>query len=643
MHLLSILVLSLVLGQSTASLRGSKNNPHRIFAKKLNGAQPSTELVDSHSVELGEQTEKGESAKQLDKQTRIIGGSESTKGRYSYAVALATRGGHFCGGSLIAPDVVLSAAHCTGGGSYNAIIGRHDLDNWWEGDSIAKSYEVLHPQYRSSSTNNDFALIFLSRSTNVDVEYIRMNSDSANPSPGESVHVMGYGDTNPSESITTTSDTLRDVEVKVMSNAECSQSRGYVGWSYQSYQGDITDQMLCAKDDNEDSCQGDSGGPLVVRGNDPDGSEDVQVGVVSWGIGCASSSFPGVYARVSSAYGWIKKEVCDKSLSAPESFNCSGESSGDDSGNGSTPSSGSGGSGNGDDDKEDCQQLNLELYTDKHATETSWELQEKQNGELTNVGSGPPRNYVYSDSKLYKSAASGCMSPGDYLFTITDSYGDGLIDNGYYELTLEGNVIAKGSSFGYSDIIEFTVDSSSTADDVEVVTGDSEVDSGSAEWADLLKENFELGYGSFNAGGEIDVKYYDNVLGRIGVVRIENGNDMESSIYSDVIPLDEEYSKIKVTFSFYANSMEFNDKFCLDYSTDDARKNPKTKKKDSLSWSQVKCWSTTDFQNQAWYDNASQEIDLSPGDNNVRVRFRCSATSENDDILFSSVAVQGLV
>merc|ERR1712176_210585 len=554
-----------------------------------------------------------------------------TKGRYSYAVALADRGGHFCGGTMIASDVVLSAAHCVGGGSYNVVVGRHDLDNWWEGESIAKSYEIRHPEYSSSSTNNDFALIFLSRSTKEDVEYIKLNSESSYPSSGDSVHVMGYGDTNPSESITATSDKLRDVEVKVMSNEKCSQSRGYVGWSYQSYQGQITSQMLCAKDDNEDSCQGDSGGPLVVRGSDEDGGEDVQVGVVSWGIGCASSSFPGVYARVSLAYSWIKQEVCNRSSNPPESFNCSGESSEDDSENGpppepvSSPSPGSGGSNDGDDDEEeDCQNLNLELYTDEHATETSWALKKKENGEMTIVGSGPPRNFVYSDSKFYSSAASGCMTPGDYVFEITDSYGDGLTDNGYYELTLEGKVIAKGSSFGYSDVTEFTIGSSSS-------NTDSEVDDESSGWTELLKDDFESGYGSFNAGGDVDVKYYDNILGRTGVIRIENGNGMESSIYSDAIALDEDYSKIKVIFSFYANSMEFNDEFCLDY-----------KPEGISSWSEQKCWSTFNFQNQVWYDDASWVIDLSPGENNVRVRFRCSATSENDDILFSSVAVQGI-
>ena len=80
--------------------------------------------------------------------------------------------------------------------------------------------------------------------------------------------------------------------------------------------------------------QGDSGGPLVATKN----GVDVQVGVVSWGIGCGNEDFPGVYSRVSSAYVWIRNEVCDTSKNPPASFNCGG---GGTSGSG-TSSSGAG-------------------------------------------------------------------------------------------------------------------------------------------------------------------------------------------------------------------------------------------------------------------------------------------------------------
>jgi len=113
------------------------------------------------------------------------------------------------------------------------------------------------------------------------------------------------------------------VELKVISNDECAASEGSIGGFDETYHGQITPNMLCAKDRNEDACQGDSGGPLVVQGHrGPDGSNEVQVGVVSWGIGCAQSSFPGVYSRVSKAYEWIKEEVCARSADPPASFKC---------------------------------------------------------------------------------------------------------------------------------------------------------------------------------------------------------------------------------------------------------------------------------------------------------------------------------
>lgn len=80
--------------------------------------------------------------------------------------------------------------------------------------------------------------------------------------------------------------------------------------------------MMCAKGgDREGFCQGDSGGPLIVGSND----EAVQVGVVSWGWGCAADQFPGVLARVSEAYEWIQREVCGRSDYASEAgFDCDG-------------------------------------------------------------------------------------------------------------------------------------------------------------------------------------------------------------------------------------------------------------------------------------------------------------------------------
>jgi len=229
----------------------------------------------------------------LSKENRIIGGGLSDKDEYPYAVSLKGRGGHFCGGSLIARDVVLSAAHCSGA-NFDVVVGRHKRSSWYEGETISVKAEVSHPSYRSRNTDNDFNLIFLSREARADVELVSLNSDGAVPESRDSVTSMGWGDTIASASSSQLSNTLKEVELKAVSNQDCRAAKGFVGGYYSSYAGAITSNMLCAQAPGGDSCQGDSGGPLVLKSSDA--NQDVQVGVVSWGMGCADPVFPGVYA-----------------------------------------------------------------------------------------------------------------------------------------------------------------------------------------------------------------------------------------------------------------------------------------------------------------------------------------------------------
>ena len=137
---------------------------------------------------------------------------------------------------------------------------------------------------------------------------------------GTDVTVMGWGDTDKAEDVKTLATELLEVEVTTMTNEECALSKSTeVGWEF-DYNGQITDNMMCAENVVDmDSCQGDSGGPLVIR---QDSGDDLQVGVVSWGIGCAHNDFPGVYARISAQYDWIQKNVCEGSAAPPSSFDC---------------------------------------------------------------------------------------------------------------------------------------------------------------------------------------------------------------------------------------------------------------------------------------------------------------------------------
>jgi len=224
-------------------------------------------------------------------QDKIVGGTEVNPGRYAYQAALVDgSGSQFCGGSLIAPGYVLSAAHCAGIGSA-VQIGRHDLsDSSEDFENINVVTEITHPDYDDDTLENDIMILKLeSDSSAQPVEY---DTGSADTSAGEDVTVMGWGTTQSGGS---SSDVLLEVEVDIVSNSDCESDYG---------SGAITDVMMCAARDGKDSCQGDSGGPLVIVGSDA--ATDVQVGIVSWGNGCADPSFPGVYARVSEFTDFIE-------------------------------------------------------------------------------------------------------------------------------------------------------------------------------------------------------------------------------------------------------------------------------------------------------------------------------------------------
>ncbi|ROT77357.1 putative trypsin-1-like [Penaeus vannamei] len=113
---------------------------------------------------------------------------------------------------------------------------------------------------------------------------------------GKTATATGWGTTSSGGS---SSDTLREVDVTVLSNTACQSG---------SYGSAIKDTMLCAGSTGKDSCQGDSGGPLVFK--DGGGNYD-QIGVVSWGYGCGARGYPGVYTRVNSYLDWIRTNTAD--------------------------------------------------------------------------------------------------------------------------------------------------------------------------------------------------------------------------------------------------------------------------------------------------------------------------------------------
>eukprot|EP00321_Phaeocystis_globosa_P016558 CAMPEP_0118809406 /NCGR_PEP_ID=MMETSP1162-20130426/251_1 /TAXON_ID=33656 /ORGANISM="Phaeocystis Sp, Strain CCMP2710" /LENGTH=362 /DNA_ID=CAMNT_0006738835 /DNA_START=54 /DNA_END=1138 /DNA_ORIENTATION=+ len=232
---------------------------------------------------------------------RIVGGAPVTPFEHNWVLAFRA-GGYVCGASLIDEQWAMTAAHCTDGISapfmqvgvhrhaYGlADNGEHDCA---ETVDIAEKHE--HPEYNSVTLENDIALLRLSQPVGCVGSITMPSLDHGSYSGADTtVTVAGWGVTTEDGS---SPDVLHSVDLTLLTNAQCENY---------GYSGDLVDSMICAIGDlegGEDSCQGDSGGPLFAQ----QGGEDIIVGVVSWGYGCARKGVAGVYTRVSSYTAWIE-------------------------------------------------------------------------------------------------------------------------------------------------------------------------------------------------------------------------------------------------------------------------------------------------------------------------------------------------
>lgn len=232
---------------------------------------------------------------------RIVNGNPVSNGDLEFVVSLHRSDGFaYCGGSLIAPDYVLTAAHCTLGAEQLSFITVGTTDNVVGGIKVNVEQVHQYKDYNDSSgvAVNDFAVLKLSENVTGITPIKLANSQAL---PGKDYTIAGFGRLfdpyGPPPAGKTVDDSrttkMMEAQVTVVDSAVCKSALGTYGQFF-----DETVMICTDPKQKTDACNGDSGGPLFL-GN-------VQYGIVSWGIGCASGTTPGVYADVSSAYNWIQ-------------------------------------------------------------------------------------------------------------------------------------------------------------------------------------------------------------------------------------------------------------------------------------------------------------------------------------------------
>lgn len=286
----------------------------------------------------------------LDISTRIVGGSDASPGAYPFFAQWSG-----CGASLIWEDILLTAAHCNVLESNVVLVGAYKSFTIQGGEINSEVRNIVerrpHAGWNPQSYENDILILKLDQPS-----YRQMaiyNTNASMPQNYDPLTVIGLGSTQPradlslntsaiavpinvtqrndtiSERSSSTGSFLQEVAIKQIPDDVCngdSMFRGYIK----------TNIMLCAgeEDGGKDACNGDSGGPLIQKMSD---GRMIQVGIVSFGSGCARANRPGIYTRVSSYTSWIHAQICDLSSNPPSS--CSAESTGRSANSTATPSS----------------------------------------------------------------------------------------------------------------------------------------------------------------------------------------------------------------------------------------------------------------------------------------------------------------
>jgi len=345
---------------------------------------------------------------------KVIGGNPSPINSYPWFADLDG-----CGGILVSPFFVLTAAHC-----WSLVIPNdrveigHFCDSFDNCGQAREQINVLrkyiHPEYSwlSDSPSNDFMLLRLNQKSKITPVAFDNGSYSINyPTNGKKLWVIGVGvmDLATGQS----ANKLKHAEIEYMASNQCNAR----------YINKITPSMMCAGFPGRDSCQGDSGGPLYDKEN------NVVVGLTSWGYECADLKYPGVYSRISDQTDWIQGIICAETPEGhklPSFCNFISTTSPSPT---LAPTFCTG------------TVASATIRTDFFPYETSWEIRDIQSGEVV-VGDG---GFVEKYAIFQKEA---CLRDDVcYRFKLSDTDGDGINLEDAYDLVIDGQDISLPGPF----------------------------------------------------------------------------------------------------------------------------------------------------------------------------------------------------
>ncbi|XP_036756252.2 granzyme K [Manis pentadactyla] len=232
----------------------------------------------------------------------IIGGKEVSPHSRPFMASIQYSGEHMCGGVLIHPQWVLTAAHCHPGSakgqSSKVVLGAHSLSKNEASKQILEVKKFIQfSRLKSDLESDDIMLVKLHTAAKLNKHVQLLHPSSKNDiRAGTKCKVIGWGNTDPE--FLSPSDTLREVTVTVVNRKLCNSQ------SYYNHNPVITKDMVCAGDNKgkKDSCQGDSGGPLICKG--------AFYALVSGGHKCGDAKKPGIYTLLTKKYqAWIKSKL----------------------------------------------------------------------------------------------------------------------------------------------------------------------------------------------------------------------------------------------------------------------------------------------------------------------------------------------